>query len=95
MSDLIARAARALEGCPGVMASALAACRRTGMTEADLAAWLGLPPHRLPGLALCLRPDPSSPTFNDEVMALAGHVRCAAEPLRTLLVQVGPADRTR
>ena len=88
MSDsaLLLRAARALEGEPRVMASALAAYRRTtGMSEDVLATWLGLAPGHLPHLALCSRPDPASPTFALEVADLAAYVRCAPGRLRRLL----------
>ena len=90
MSEFLYRVARALVADPMVMASALAAHRAaTGMTEVAQATWLqchdpfGLaerPLHWLAGLALCCRPDPTAPSFAEEVAALAAYV--GADPVR-------------
>ena len=93
MSDLLARAAHALEDDPRVMASALASRRRaTGLSVAAQEAWLGMVPGHLPRLDLCRRPDPTSATFGDEAAALAAYVRCAAERLRQMLEWAAGAE---
>ena len=89
VSSIITQAARALESCPQVMASALAAYRRhTGQDDAALAEMLALTPERLSRLALCRRPSPASPTFADEVTRLATYVACSADALALLLRRV-------
>lgn len=84
---LLWRAMRALASDPGLMAGVLAAARRQGGTsDAELAAWLGLPPERLPVLALCRRPDSTAADFAERVEALARFAGCDPTRLRTLLL---------
>ena len=82
---LITRAAAALAADRRVMASVLTVTQRqTGMSAAELAAWLELPVGDLPKLALCARPNPARPTFTREVADLAAYVRC--DPVRLWLL---------
>jgi hypothetical protein len=84
---LLWRAMRALATEPGLMAGALIAARRRGaLTDAELAAHLALSPERLPVLALCRRPDPTTPDFSERVEALARFVGCDPVRLRDLLL---------
>ena len=88
LPSLITRAAAALAADQRVVASVLTVTqRRTGMSAAELAAWLELPAGDLPKLALCARPDPARPTFGREVAALAAYVGCDLTRLRQLLAQ--------
>ena len=85
--NILARSARALMADPRIVAPALADHQaRTGLKEEALAAWLGLTPERLHGLALCTRPDPASPNHAGDVDALARYIGCDTERLRQLLV---------
>jgi hypothetical protein len=62
MSRLLTHAARCSESIPTTIGYTLAAHRRrTGLDDGALAAYLGCPAEALPRLALCRRPDPSSP----------------------------------
>jgi len=90
-----ARAARGLAHDPHVVGSAIAAYReRRGQTEAELAAWLGLAGvTTLHKLSLCRRPDPTSPSFDDDVAALAQYFGGDEARLRLLLRT--PADEER
>jgi len=75
--SVISRAARALAREPQVIASALDTYRaRTGMSEAELAAWLELNLPRLHALALCTKPRPSECDYSAAVMATGRHNGC-------------------
>jgi hypothetical protein len=94
---LFARATEAFQSDPDLVASHLAAARHaSGLDEPALAAWLGLPSvEALHGLALCRRPDPSSPAFVGDLQALARYTSCDAARLRQLLDQRSSPDRDR
>jgi hypothetical protein len=89
-SPLLARAADALTRCSNVCASALAAYRAAhNMTEAELAAWLGLANvTALHGLALCTRPDAGGATYAADVRRIAAALGCAHERLLSLLTDI-------
>lgn len=84
---LLWRAMRALAADSDLMAGVLAAARCRGLlTDAELAAQLALPPERLPVLALCRRPDPTSADFPEHVGTLARFAGCDPARLRDLLL---------
>jgi hypothetical protein len=85
---LFAHAAAAHRADSRVVASCLTDyCAAHRMDEATLAAWLGLPSvEALHGLALCARPNPTSPSFEGELTALAAYTGCDAARLRRLLI---------
>lgn len=77
----VRQAATNAEREPNTVAFALAAFRkRRGFDRTGLAAWLRVPPDRLPALAIIGRPDPSTATFVGEVGELAA--RFGADPGR-------------
>jgi hypothetical protein len=43
---------------------------RTGMTPRRVAAFLGVPPERLPDVALCARPDPTGGNYEAQLLAI-------------------------
>src|SRR3712207_2038561 len=91
-SEVVRRAALALEGNPYVLASTLAMYRRQhGLDETALAAWLGLSPEQLLALALCRRPDPADPRFPARLASLAEHVGCGVGTLAALLTETSAA----
>lgn len=66
---------------PTTVARALADARaRLVADRAGLASWLGIGPDQLAALSLEPRPNPSAPTFADQVRALAD--RYGADPGR-------------
>ncbi len=78
---LLRQTALAAEQDAFYIAHALASYReRLGYDQAGLAQWLGVGPNQLAALAIRPRPDPSSPTFADDVQALAD--RYSADPGR-------------
>lgn len=85
MSSILWRAMAALESDPEVIASALASARKQYLTDAELAASLGMAVDDLPRLGLCRRPEPSAPGFRDEVSAIARFAGCDPDRLAVLL----------
>ena len=78
---LLRQTALAAEQDAFYIAHALASYReRLGFDQAGLARWLGIGPNQLAALAIKPRPDPSAPTFADDVQALAD--RYGADPGR-------------
>ncbi len=66
------QAALAAEQDPRTIAHAVPTARRQlGYDRAGLASWLGIDADQLAALALEPRPDPSAPTFEDQVRRLA------------------------
>jgi hypothetical protein len=58
---------------------------RHGLSEAQLAARLGISTDALGWLGMRTRPDPAAPTFGAEVRRLADAFRCDADLLATIL----------
>ena len=78
---LLRQTALAAEQDAFYIAHALASYReRLGFDQAGLARWLGIGPNQLAALVIKPRPDPSAPTFSDDVQALAD--RYGADPGR-------------
>lgn len=83
------RMARRAEQDAAFMASALAAFRRLqGLDDRALAEFLRCPVEMLPHLALCRRPDPTSPRFQTDVTQIATHARADPDQLVRLLRRV-------
>ncbi|MBW0000058.1 MAG: hypothetical protein JO015_13235 [Verrucomicrobia bacterium] len=83
-ADLMFRAARRARTRPPFMAWPLARFQeQQGWSGPQLAAYLGLPPDRLPRLALCLRPRADHRA--EDVAAIAARVGCSPSALATLL----------
>jgi len=59
-----------------------------GMTEDELARFLGCSPGLLPKLALCRRPDPDSPRFRSDVEWIAATFDIQPERLARLIREV-------
>ena len=86
---LLARASLRAAGRPFFMASALAGFKALrGMTDEQLATFLGCAPGALAELGLCRRPDPALSTFRADVEGVAAHVGAASERLARLLREV-------
>ncbi len=78
---LLRQAALIAEQDPTTIGHALLVARRQlGYDHAELARWLGVGPNQLAALAITPRPDPSVPTFAEDVRALAE--RYGADPGR-------------
>lgn len=58
------------------------------MSEQELARFLSCPVETLADLALCSRPDPSTPNFKTQVRRIASFVGCDDVRLATLLREV-------
>lgn len=58
------------------------------MTESDLARFLGCPSDALPKVALCRRPGPQTPRFQDDVRRIASGLGLDLEQLARLLREV-------
>jgi hypothetical protein len=85
-SSPLARAAGRAERDPFFVASALAGYRElAGMTNAELAAWLGGRSGTITRLALCRRPDEDSAMYGDDVKRIASYAGVDAGRLATLL----------
>ncbi len=83
------RMARRAEQDAAFMASALAAFRRLQrLDDRALAEFLHCPVEMLPHLALCRRPDPTSPRFQADVTQIATYVRADPDQLVRLLRRV-------
>ncbi len=88
-ADWHERMARRAEQDPFFMASALAAFRRLqGLDDHALADFLRCPAEMLPHLALCRRPDPTSPRFRSDVTQIATYTRADPDQLVRLLRRV-------
>lgn len=86
---LLARASLRAVDRPFFLAGALAGFRALrGMTDEQLATFLGCAPGILSELALCRRPDPAASTFRADVERVAAHVGAASEQLARLLREV-------
>jgi hypothetical protein len=86
---LLARASLQAAGRPFFLASALAGFQALrGITEEQLATFLGCAPAALAELGLCRRPDPAGSTFRADVERVAAHVGAASEQLVRLLREV-------
>ena len=59
-----------------------------GITDEDLAQFLGCKPEHLPKLALCRRPDPDSPSFRSDVEQIATVFNMQPEHLARLIREV-------
>jgi hypothetical protein len=93
---LLIRAARALASDAALVGVALARHREAaGWDEATLAAWLGIDATKLPGLALCTRPNGASESFADDVAAIARATGCSQERLLALLIATAEAPPDR
>ncbi len=69
-----------------LVGTALRAYReRHGLSEAELAARLGISTDALGWLGLRTRPDPATPAFGAEVRRLADTFRCDADLLAAIL----------
>jgi hypothetical protein len=94
--DLLRRAARRVVPDPFFMAGALDAYRALeGLDEPALAQRLGCPPDALVHLALCRRPDPTTPRFRADVERIAAHVGANPLALVRLLRAVSASDALR
>jgi hypothetical protein len=90
------RAARRMEGDVFYMASALAAYRAIeGLDDESLAARLSCDVDDLPSLALCRRPDPTSPRFQAEVQRIADYAGVQPLALVRLLRAVNTGNALR
>ena len=83
---LLAWAARRARSWDSYVASDLAAFQeRHGLSEAQLANWLGGTTRALTNLALCRRPQAGGPSFRTDVERIALHVGVQGEALARLL----------
>jgi hypothetical protein len=83
---LLAWAARRARSRDSYVASDLAAFQeRHGLSEAQLANWLGGTIQALTNLALCRRPQADAPSFRTDVERIALHVGVQGEALARLL----------
>jgi hypothetical protein len=86
---LLAQASLRAAGRPFFLAGALAVFRALrGMTDEQLATFLGCAPGVLSELGLCRRPDPTASTFRADVERVAAYVGAASEQLARLLREV-------
>ena len=86
---VLRRASRRAEVRVAFLAGALAQYRAMhAADDAALAAFLGCEPRRLPLLAFCRRPDPSTPSFHSDVRRIAVYVGASELQLVNLLREV-------
>jgi hypothetical protein len=78
------------------LASALAEFQALrGMTDDQLATFLGCVPEVLPELRLCRRPEPTTSTFRADVEEVAAYASATSEQLVRLLREVDSAAALR
>jgi hypothetical protein len=83
---LLAWAARRARSWDSYVAGDLAAFQeRHGLSESQLAGWLGGTTRALTNLALCRRPQADAPSFRTDVERIALHVGVSSEALARLL----------
>ncbi len=93
-NPLLKSLARRLETDPRFMAHALAQYRRQeGIETEELARSLGMAPEMMARLALCLRPDASSPQFAEQVREIADYSLADEGQLANLLRQVSGLEK--
>jgi hypothetical protein len=86
VSTLLCRAARCTETRPNLVGCALARYqKRHGLQRLDLARLLECSTFQVNALALCHRPLPDDPGFDQAVQALAAYAGCSTHGLGQIL----------
>ena len=88
VGTLLCRAARCTEAQATLVGSALARFQaRRGFSRIDLARFLGCSTMQVNALALCRRPRPDDPAFEQAVQALAAYAGCTSHCLHQILCE--------
>lgn len=92
----LAGLARRVENDPFFVASVLREyAHGEGLTEADLAARLGIPEEDLDRLRLCRCPDPAAPDFRRDLERIAAHTGAQPGVLAQIIRQVASLNTLR